>query len=607
MDARCQSPLGRRLRSRVGLPITFQALVLLLITVLSAGTVRAQSNERCIALELYVRGEQDAEFQTWIEEAVAERDGLKLRVYDVSAEDGRGQERHDKICAHFRDEPADSLPMLYGCSQRIIAPADRDGAEAKLDELRTMTVYVRSGCPRCARTKDYLKTVMPRYPGFKLVYRDIVTDRTAQSEFNAVARKYNTSAVSVPGFHFCDQLTVGFDSPQGTGRRLEKLLDRWTQECPPAAGNDQTRIEGDQDRTWADMNPGAGNVVKWLDWRPLPVRGRHAVLGSTSMSSITMDIVVSLQSEHRPRDPPATVVLAASSEPDEFELPLPEAPLPADDESDSELPLPEGDEETLLPTSPAETYPADDEVTLPVFGTVRAGELGLPVFTIAIGLVDGFNPCAMWVLLFLLSILVNLKSRWKILAVAGTFVVISGIVYFAFMAAWLSALALMGHDDKLQIALGILAILIGAVHIKDFFAFKQGVSFSIPESAKPGIYARVRRIVTAENIFGAVVGASTLAVLVNLLELLCTAGLPALYTKILHSHGLQAWQEYAYLGLYVLAYMFDDSLMVAIVTITLGRNKLQEKQGRWLKLLSGLFILALGIVMIVKPDLLEFV
>jgi glutaredoxin len=584
-----------------------QAPLLLLIAALSAGAAHAQSNERCIALELYVRGEQDVEFQSWIEEAVAERTGLKVRVYDVSAEDGKGKERHDKICAHFRDAPANSLPMLYGCSQRFIAPSDRDDAEARLDELRTMTVYVRAGCPRCARTKDYLKAMLPRYPGFELVYRDVATDRTAQSEFNAVARRYNTSAVSVPGFHFCDQLTVGFDSPQGTGRRLEKLLDRWTQECPPAASKDQTRIEEDQNRTWADINPGAGNVVKWFDWRPLPVRGRHAVVGSTSMSAIALDIVVSLQSEHRPRDPPETVVLAASSEPDEFELPLPEAPLPADDESDSELPLPEGDDDALLPTSPSETYPADDEVRLPVFGTVRAGELGLPVFTIVIGLVDGFNPCAMWVLLFLLSILVNLKSRWKILAVAGTFVVISGLVYFAFMAAWLSALTLMGHDRKLQIALGILAILIGAVHVKDFFAFKQGVSFSIPESAKPGIYARVRRIVTAENIFGAVVGASTLAVLVNLLELLCTAGLPALYTKILHSHDLQAWQEYAYLGLYVLAYMFDDSLMVAIVTITLGRNKLQEKQGRWLKLLSGLFILALGIVMIVKPDLLEFV
>lgn len=581
----------------------------MLIVVLSAGAARAQSTERCIALELYVRGDQDAETQTWIEEAVAERSGLKLRVYDVSAEDGKGRDRHDKICTHFGDDPATSLPMLYGCAQRVIAPSDRDDAETRLDELRTMTVFVRSGCPRCAQTKEFLKTTMPAYPGFKLVYRDVATDASAQTEFNAVARQYNKSAVSVPGFHFCDQLSVGWDGPQRTGPRLTGLLDKWTQECKPAAKPDQTRLDTEWNGRWVIVDPEPGNIVeKWLSLASSAGGRPHRVLASCGFPPVWPGIAISLQSEHRPRDPPeaATDPDESPDEADDFELPLPEAPLPADD-SDLDLPLPDSGDDAMLPASDAEPYPADDDVTLPLFGTVNARSLGLPVFTIVIGLVDGFNPCAMWVLLFLLSILVNLKSRWKILAVAGTFVVISGLVYFAFMAAWLNALALFGQERHIQIALGTLALVIGAVHVKDFFAFKQGVSFSIPESAKPGIYARVRRIVTAENILGAIIGASTLAVLVNLLELLCTAGLPALYTDVLHKHDLPAWKDYAYLGLYNVAYMFDDSLMVAVVTITLGRNKLQEKQGRWLKLLSGAIILALGVVMIFKPDLLQFV
>ena len=133
MDARCQSPLGRRLQSRVGLPITFQALVLLLILAASAGAAHAQSNERCIALRAVRPWRAGRRAQAWIEEAVAELAGLEASRTDVSAEDGKGKERHDKICSHFRDEPASSLPMLYGCSQRIIAPADRDDAEDKLD------------------------------------------------------------------------------------------------------------------------------------------------------------------------------------------------------------------------------------------------------------------------------------------------------------------------------------------------------------------------------------------------------------------------------------------------------------------------------------------
>lgn len=246
-----------------------------------------------------------------------------------------------------------------------------------------------------------------------------------------------------------------------------------------------------------------------------------------------------------------------------------------------------------------------DSVDLPVFGRLSAAAIGMPLFTIAIGLVDGFNPCAMWVLVFLLSILVNLRDRGRILMVAGTFVVISGLAYYAFMAAWLNVFILVGLIRPIQILLGTTAIVVGAIHIKDYFAFKRGISLSIPESAKPTIYARVRTIVTAEHLWGALVGAVTLAVLVNIVELLCTAGLPALYSEILTMQQFPAWKNYAYLGLYILAYMFDDSLMVLGVTLTLGKRKMQETEGRILKLISGSVILALGAIMLFRPDWLR--
>ena len=108
----------------------------------------------------------------------------------------------------------------------------------------------------------------------------------------------------------------------------------------------------------------------------------------------------------------------------------------------------------------------------------------------------------------------------------------------------------------------------------------------------------------AENLFGAILGAVILAVLVNIIELLCTAGLPALYTNILMQQNLPIWKNYAYLGLYNVAYMFDDALMVGIVVITMDKFRLQERGGRWLKLVSGLAILVLGAIMIVRPELL---
>jgi glutaredoxin len=241
-------------------------------------------------------------------------------------------------------------------------------------------------------------------------------------------------------------------------------------------------------------------------------------------------------------------------------------------------------------------------ITTRWFGELRVGDLGLPLFTIVVGLLDGFNPCAMWVLLFLLSLLVNLQDRFKMMLIAGTFVLVSGLVYFAFMAAWLNIFLLVGYSRAVQVVLGSLAFFVGATNIKDFFTLRRGLSFSIPEAAKPGLYARMRRILQAENLTGALTGIVLLAGFVNLIELLCTAGFPALYTQILTLHRLSAWQYYGYLALYNLAYIFDDAIMVTIAVATLSRRKLQERAGRWLKLAAGTVMAGLGLILLLKPE-----
>jgi glutaredoxin len=246
--------------------------------------------------------------------------------------------------------------------------------------------------------------------------------------------------------------------------------------------------------------------------------------------------------------------------------------------------------------------PTPESIRTPWFGELTVSDLGLPLFTVVIGLLDGFNPCAMWVLLFLLSLLVNFQDRLKMALVAGTFVAVSGVIYFAFMAAWLNLFLLIGLSRAVQIGLGCIALFVGVVNVKDFYALHHGISLTIPESAKPGFYARVRAILQAEHLIGALVGIVILASFVNIVELLCTAGFPALYTQILTLQQLPMWEYYSYLGLYNLAYIFDDSLMVTIAVVTLSRRKLQEGAGRWLKLTSGLVMVGLGTVMVLKPE-----
>jgi len=243
-------------------------------------------------------------------------------------------------------------------------------------------------------------------------------------------------------------------------------------------------------------------------------------------------------------------------------------------------------------------------VELPLIGRVQLEAVGLPLFTVAIGLLDGFNPCAMWVLLFLLSILVGLRSRSRMFLIGGIFVLVSGLVYFAFMAAWLNVFLLIGMSRGIQLALGGIALALGGLNVKDFFAFGAGVSLGIPERAKPGIYARVRRILTAENMAGAIAGVVVLAALVNTVELLCTAGLPALYTQILTLRELPGWAYYGYLALYNVFYMLDDALMLVIAVVTLSHHRLQQREARWLKLVAGCVMVVLGAVLIFQPGVL---
>ena len=233
--------------------------------------------------------------------------------------------------------------------------------------------------------------------------------------------------------------------------------------------------------------------------------------------------------------------------------------------------------------------------------SLSAARLGLPLFTVALGLLDGFNPCAMWVLLFLLALLVHWRNRRRMALVAGTFVLVSGAVYFAFMAAWLNVFLAVGLSHGLRVSLGAVALLIGAVNLREIGRRGEAFTLSIPASAKPGLYARMRAVIQSQGLLAALVGVTALAVVVNAVELLCTAGIPALYTAVLSQQNLPALAQYGYLGLYIVGYIADDALMVGVAVMALSSNRLSERTGRWLKLLSGVVMLALGLVLLLRP------
>ena len=255
--------------------------------------------------------------------------------------------------------------------------------------------------------------------------------------------------------------------------------------------------------------------------------------------------------------------------------------------------------------TPTDTASPPSVIDLPLFGSIDSRAISFPVFTVLVGLVDGLNPCAFWVLTVMMSILLHVRSRLRLALFGGLFVVTSGVVYFLFMVAWTTMFTLAGMSLWLTRGLGIGLLVMGLVNLKELIWFGKGPSLMIPAAAKPGLYGRMRSITNAASLPAALVGIVALAFVVNLIELGCTIGLPAVYTRILTLQpDLGSAGRYAYLALYNLAYVVPLGLVVVLYTVTLYRFTLSERGAKALKLISGVLLVSFGILFLARPEIL---
>ena len=255
---------------------------------------------------------------------------------------------------------------------------------------------------------------------------------------------------------------------------------------------------------------------------------------------------------------------------------------------------------------PAKTTPDqfNSEADLEASLGIDLSDMSLPLITVIIAGLDAFNPCAFFVLLFLLRLMVNLQSRSRMLLVGGTFVVISGLVYFLFMAAWLNVFIMFGMLSTITLIAGLVATLMAALNIKDYFS-DSGASLSMSEDSRSNLMQRMRTLLNAENMTTMLGGTVVLAIIANSYELLCTSGLPMVYTRLLTLEQLPQSMYYAYLAAYNVIYIIPLLIIVLLFVFTLGRRKLQAHEGRLLKLLSGLMMLGLGLMLIFAPEQLS--
>jgi cytochrome c biogenesis protein CcdA len=239
------------------------------------------------------------------------------------------------------------------------------------------------------------------------------------------------------------------------------------------------------------------------------------------------------------------------------------------------------------------------------FGRIDVGTQSMVVATLLIAFVDGFNPCSIWVLTVLIAMILGTRSRARIAAIGLTFLIVTATIYGLFIAGLFAAVVVIGHLGRIQVIVALLALFFGAVNVKDFFAFKRGLSFTIPDRFKPKIYRRGRALREDRPLVVTLALTVAMAAGVALVELPCTAGFPVVWTTLLSEAGVSSIGFVALLAIYLLIYLGVEIAILVAAIVTLRATRLQETHGRVLKLFAGMVMIALALVLLLDPSLME--
>lgn len=250
--------------------------------------------------------------------------------------------------------------------------------------------------------------------------------------------------------------------------------------------------------------------------------------------------------------------------------------------------------------------PRPTAIDVPVLGEVDLAAQSLLLGTALIAFVDGFNPCSLWVLTILLALVIHSGSRLRVLIVGLTFLSVTAAVYGLFISGVFGVLSYALYIDWIYWLVAGFALLFALVNIKDYFWYKRGLSFTIDDRHKPGIFRRMRGLIAERrSIPGLILATATMAAGIALIELPCTAGFPVIWSGLLAAHDIELSYFLVLLAVYLLIYLGIELAVFTIALVTFRIDRFEQQHGRWLKLIGGLVMLALALVLLIRPELMQ--
>lgn len=251
----------------------------------------------------------------------------------------------------------------------------------------------------------------------------------------------------------------------------------------------------------------------------------------------------------------------------------------------------------------------DENVTVPVLGKINAKKVSLPILAVVLGFVDGFNPCAMWILIFLITMLFNMKDRKKMWILGLTFILTSGIVYLMFMLAWLNLATFISKIAFIRLLIAVIALVVGLINVYkyiDSLKKKDEGCDVVDKKDRKKIMEKIISITHEKKFIIALLGIIVLAASVNIIELMCSIGIPLLFTQILAMNNLSTFSYMIYMFIYIFFFLIDDIVIFVISMVTLKVTGLSTKYTKYSHLIGGIIMLIIGLLLIIKPELLMF-
>lgn len=247
-----------------------------------------------------------------------------------------------------------------------------------------------------------------------------------------------------------------------------------------------------------------------------------------------------------------------------------------------------------------------NKFNVPILGNINAKDVSLPILAVVIGFIDGFNPCAMWVLLFLISMLLGMKDRKRMWILGLAFLTTSALVYLMFMVSWLKIALSISSISWVRVLIALVALIGGIVNLYSYFKSDDSGCTVVDDKKRKKMFKKIKKLTSEKSFILALLGVMGLAISVNIVELACSAGLPLIFTQILAINSLNPIQYWFYIFLYILFFLLDDIVVFTIAMVSLKMTGISTKYNKYSHLIGGIIMFIIGILLIFKPGILMF-